>query len=625
MASGSKVLSDASGTYTAFDVGKLAVVNGAGAPVNEAAKLSATLSTGAPVTTLVVSALAAAFPSGPLTIEQEGHTQQFFCEGAAAGATALPVTSQTPSFAFTAAATIKSWGAPLFSKIASVQSATEVTLETAAGSTLTSTFPGEVVYGTDNAVALQAAITAAAGKSLVITSGPGEGFMHSETLKVPVSTTITGYGVHMLGGPVVGTSHNAGNFPQAAPYLQGSVLIPAAAGIDGIQLTGSGITVNQDSFGIRFAGKFLNTGHGFRVLPPITTSTFRDNGLFGSAWKRLKVFAHDGNHYAYLWQNSISNTEDSCQSYGGGGQMQLQNTTSGIQYGNHSDFKCVYEVICGGTAHGMFKENTAGSTAIFNMFRHYSAQPHFDQAAPKITGTILPTATQWMHPTPVGKVDKVVWVGGEGNGGAVSQTMSFELPGAECGHGSVMGFGGAVTNWGNTQNGTPTTVYHQLAGTMLLYVSIWELLVSPVTAAKVVVNRSEVEAMTSPSVYAEESMPAGSVGASFALSGEINVAGGARTTLPVSAIPAALPSGSYVTVVAGANSQQWKLTAEAAAGATSLAVSSQTPNATYASASSVYPAVRRTISTFMRPGDFYQAVATNAKFVSRQAIGVPGS
>lgn len=110
MASGSKVLSDASGTYTAFDVGKLAVVNGAGAPVNEAAKLSATLSTGAPVTTLVVSALAAAFPSGPLTIEQEGHTQQFFCEGAAAGATALPVTSQTPSFAFTAAATIKSWG-----------------------------------------------------------------------------------------------------------------------------------------------------------------------------------------------------------------------------------------------------------------------------------------------------------------------------------------------------------------------------------------------------------------------------------------------------------------------------------------------------------------------------------
>lgn len=54
--------------------------------------------------------------------------------------------------------------------------------------------------------------------------------------------------------------------------------------------------------------------------------------------------------------------------------------------------------------------------------------------------------------------------------------------------------------------------------------------------------------------------------------------GGAITTLPVVALPAALASGRVITVRSGPNSQTWTLTAAAAAGATSLAVTSQTPS-----------------------------------------------
>lgn len=53
------------------------------------------------------------------------------------------------------------------------------------------------------------------------------------------------------------------------------------------------------------------------------------------------------------------------------------------------------------------------------------------------------------------------------------------------------------------------------------------------------------------------------------------------TSLPVSALPFGLSNGQTVTVTSGANTQTWTLTADAAAGATTLAVTSQTPNFAY--------------------------------------------
>lgn len=57
--------------------------------------------------------------------------------------------------------------------------------------------------------------------------------------------------------------------------------------------------------------------------------------------------------------------------------------------------------------------------------------------------------------------------------------------------------------------------------------------------------------------------------------------GGPITALPINPLPLGLISGSTVTTVFGSNSQTWTLTADAPAGATSLAVASQTPNFAY--------------------------------------------
>jgi hypothetical protein len=59
------------------------------------------------------------------------------------------------------------------------------------------------------------------------------------------------------------------------------------------------------------------------------------------------------------------------------------------------------------------------------------------------------------------------------------------------------------------------------------------------------------------------------------------VSGTAYTTLAVTAIPAALASGATVTLISGANTQTYTLSAAAAAAATSLAVTSLAANYSY--------------------------------------------
>jgi hypothetical protein len=74
------------------------------------AKLSSTLSTGAAITSLPITGLVNTIPSGAvitLTSSDGLHTQNFTTTAQVnAGATTIPVTSQTPNFAYTNAATI---------------------------------------------------------------------------------------------------------------------------------------------------------------------------------------------------------------------------------------------------------------------------------------------------------------------------------------------------------------------------------------------------------------------------------------------------------------------------------------------------------------------------------------
>jgi hypothetical protein len=65
---------------------------------------SSAMSTGSPITSIPVSALSAAIPAGNIVLattqNPPAHFQVFSTSGAAEGATSIPVTSQTPNYAY---------------------------------------------------------------------------------------------------------------------------------------------------------------------------------------------------------------------------------------------------------------------------------------------------------------------------------------------------------------------------------------------------------------------------------------------------------------------------------------------------------------------------------------------
>lgn len=59
------------------------------------------------------------------------------------------------------------------------------------------------------------------------------------------------------------------------------------------------------------------------------------------------------------------------------------------------------------------------------------------------------------------------------------------------------------------------------------------------------------------------------------------------TSLPVVALTAAIPSGTVLNFVSGSNTQSWTTTAAAAIGATTISVTSQTPNFAYPTSTTI--------------------------------------
>jgi hypothetical protein len=68
--------------------------------------LSAPLTTGSPITSLPVNALAFAVLAGSVTITSGANTQSFTTTGAAASATSIPITSATPNYAYPTTSTL---------------------------------------------------------------------------------------------------------------------------------------------------------------------------------------------------------------------------------------------------------------------------------------------------------------------------------------------------------------------------------------------------------------------------------------------------------------------------------------------------------------------------------------
>lgn len=87
------------------------------------------------------------------------------------------------------------------------------------------------------------------------------------------------------------------------------------------------------------------------------------------------------------------------------------------------------------------------------------------------------------------------------------------------------------------------------------------------------------------------------------LSAQITAGGGAITSLPINALDTPLTNGATITVTNGVIDQSWTLSASAALGATSLTVTSQTPNGTYNTGSNVLVAPVAATTATLSPSD----------------------
>ena len=224
---------------------------------------------------------------------------------------------------------------------------------------------------TDDTTALQNAINAAeaVGGTVLLAS---KTYAISAALNMTSAASIVGLGCYPINGGST-ANDDALALPIVAPYLGGSVLLQKTAGANGINITVTGSTVNLRGFGIRFAPSiaFSNTGHGVYCMPPAMDTNYRNNGLLYSTWDGVKVFGHDGNHYAYYLCNILLNNFKGLCSWGGGGTcVETNGETGKNNFLGNSVFDHPYALVCaGGSAHGYWLKNTSGETILITMIR----------------------------------------------------------------------------------------------------------------------------------------------------------------------------------------------------------------------------------------------------------------
>jgi hypothetical protein len=217
----------------------------------------------------------------------------------------------------------------------------------------------------DDTAAVQAAVDAA--QAVNGTVYLGQTYRITAEIVVSAPCTIDGAGANVLYGPraVWGSDVTA----TVSPWLTGAVLLQTTAGANGLKITVVGNSVRLRNFGVRFADaiRFQDTGHGI-VADPGAYLTYKNNGLDGSLWESVKVYGHDGDHYAFYLINAQLCTLVNCQGYGGGGVLWETNSAYGF-YGN-STLVNPYVFMCApGTAEGYYLHNVvAGHGTILMTF-----------------------------------------------------------------------------------------------------------------------------------------------------------------------------------------------------------------------------------------------------------------
>ena len=200
---------------------------------------------------------------------------------------------------------------------------------------------------TDQTAAIQAAIDACPiGGTVRMPVGV---FKLTSALTIDKDITIQGSGV----GAAVGSANdsNNGSGPLTDPYLTGTVLLPSTAGQNGIEIEGTGISVVMRDFGIKFDAEimFTDTGHGIYCESPDVVTVGKDLSVYSPLWENIRVFGHDGDHYAFYIVNVLMGTFIHLRSFGGGG-IYLEGEHDDCKTGNSMFVHPYVWMFAGGTA-----------------------------------------------------------------------------------------------------------------------------------------------------------------------------------------------------------------------------------------------------------------------------------
>ncbi len=242
--------------------------------------------------------------------------------------------------------------------------------------------------GSDGTSVVQAAINKAStnnGKVIL----PSTPCLISSAVTVPANVTIEGQGCFENWGSV--QTYGLSNIPYGVPALRGSGFVQTSPNTDIVDITASGQSVNLSKFCGQFGTPYANTGNGIATKPPIVSGqTYYDHGVIGGIWDGVKIYGHDGNHYAFHLENNLLNTYIGLRSYGGGG-VDLENTGA-YQYGN-SVFTDIYNVVfLSGSAHAV-NCGTSGQVALLYL-TFIKPQSWVWTPNPAISGTSPPSSSQ---------------------------------------------------------------------------------------------------------------------------------------------------------------------------------------------------------------------------------------
>jgi hypothetical protein len=256
----------------------------------------------------------------------------------------------------------KAAGTHLYGTIASRTNSTTVVLSTGCtnGANVSA---GWFSYGTDDTVAVQAAVTAAvAAKGTALL--PPTPTLITDAISVAGPCTIRGLAMQANIG--------SNNF-----QASGSVLVQAGASKNGITIVPileQGDPVNLSDFCIQFAGILTNTGNGVEILPASTGGGKYKAGAYSCNWTNLYVTGVGSGSYGFVPRNTLDCRFDSCYVFGAGGFSVVAQHAS-LNWGAAAYTNCVVSMLAvtGNTSSAFLVAGTSSSLANQYLFERCAA------------------------------------------------------------------------------------------------------------------------------------------------------------------------------------------------------------------------------------------------------------